>query len=677
MRRIFVILMLSIVLVSIVSAVPFDYCETPLEIKNVGPGSVKNITIPDVCKLPNACKINATIIIGTYSAEYPDVWWATTQEPVNSLTKIAVWYFVSSAGDSITHWENGDYHNKLIWAWEEVITAFGIVTSQQSSLAIYDDIYGYEQDPEKWSLYSINSNNMNVYVRICSFDDDSIFCGSGICDPGETNVNCPEDCAICGDNIADGVEVCDGDDVPSTCEDLGYDGGALSCNAQCSGFDESACFECGDGSCDPGEDLTSCPEDCDLCGDGSCDPGEDCLSCAVDCLESGQVCCSGVVFDGECCIDSDCSENKRCTDNICELYCGNGACDPGEYCETCPEDCGECEDPCSAEGECVGGCPEGDPDCSCDNYGEICGDEEICLGNVFAHNQEGICCDNCIIPEKPEIENVVVSPVAVFIGDEVILDIEDIVTPDDVSIEDKYVEIKSPSGVLLIENIPDGGKKFTPTELGRHDVKFYVVDSLGLYSENVTTYFAVALPVDAIIKAKNSTSDIDVNLKVYIEGLLFGSFDFNGEISDTFPEYCDLEFSGFEGDIDVRLNGVNLTKDDNDKIKLDSFSAVSGYLASYAAESTYRYKNANVSISYEDSNYDVEEDLEVHICSDWDFIERSCSGEWVISESSIDEDDMKLQVDVDSFSGFSIREVAGAINVDSCTPDWDYTDFGS
>lgn len=43
---------------------------------------------------------------------------------------------------------------------------------------------------------------------------------------------------------------------------------------------------CGDNTCDPNEDFTSCPADCEapvVCGDNICDPTEDESSCPFDC----------------------------------------------------------------------------------------------------------------------------------------------------------------------------------------------------------------------------------------------------------------------------------------------------------------------------------------------------------------------------------------------------------
>lgn len=46
----------------------------------------------------------------------------------------------------------------------------------------------------------------------------------------------------CGNNVIEGIEVCDGSDTgENTCISLGYEGGTLGCLADCSGLDTTAC----------------------------------------------------------------------------------------------------------------------------------------------------------------------------------------------------------------------------------------------------------------------------------------------------------------------------------------------------------------------------------------------------------------------------------------------------
>jgi len=98
-------------------------------------------------------------------------------------------------------------------------------------------------------------------------------------------------------------------------------------------------------SCDYNSDCESgycvhniCRSSLTYCGDGYCDTGETCSNCELDC--------------GKCkkSLGESCSYNSDCESGIClhgtcrasTIFCGDGYCDSGEYCQTCPADCGEC-----------------------------------------------------------------------------------------------------------------------------------------------------------------------------------------------------------------------------------------------------------------------------------------------------------------------------------------------
>ncbi len=114
------------------------------------------------------------------------------------------------------------------------------------------------------------------------------YCGDNACDVanGETCRLCPGDCCPnCGDSNIEPGEECDGNSLGGlTCEDFCYDGGTLACHSWCA-FDLSGCTgggpQCGDG-------YAECSEQCD---DTDLN-GKDCsalgydggnLSCAADC----------------------------------------------------------------------------------------------------------------------------------------------------------------------------------------------------------------------------------------------------------------------------------------------------------------------------------------------------------------------------------------------------------
>ncbi|MEL6546785.1 MAG: hypothetical protein AAFQ82_19315, partial [Myxococcota bacterium] len=182
----------------------------------------------------------------------------------------------------------------------------------------------------------------------------------------------------CGNNSAEGTELCDGTDVgTASCASEGFSSGTLLCNSTCTGFDTSACetaSSCNNGVLDAGEV-------CDLSNLGG-------QTCATQGYKTGTLgCAPGCgAFD-----TTQCSGYPNCGNGVAD---GLDACDgqawdagPSPACAnfnlgvgnvTCTSDCGldfsSCtnSDYCAAQGwygdgticdpcEAWGGTP--DPDC--------------------------------------------------------------------------------------------------------------------------------------------------------------------------------------------------------------------------------------------------------------------------------------------------------------------------
>jgi len=97
------------------------------------------------------------------------------------------------------------------------------------------------------------------------------------------------------------------------------------------------------------------------CPNGICDSGETCSSCSSDCpTGSGEVCCSGTIYTGDCCSQSDCSVGEVCVSHSCQIpqptcqslnYLCCDACASGShsgYDDDCPNQvcCDECDTEC-------------------------------------------------------------------------------------------------------------------------------------------------------------------------------------------------------------------------------------------------------------------------------------------------------------------------------------------
>lgn len=217
--------------------------------------------------------------------------------------------------------------------------------------------------------------------------------------------------SVCGDDVAEGVEACDGTDlVGEDCVSLGFDGGRLGCDARCL-FDTAACtIACGNGvvddgeACDgddlDGEDCASqgfddgalgCAADCTfdvnacvvaVCGDDAADGPEDCDGADLgleDCISLGYD-GGAVVCDAACEYDvSGCTGTANCCEVQDAVGCGNDGCE-GAVCGVDPYCC-ETQWDGICVGEAYSMCPEV---CL-----PVCGDGIISGGGEAAEQCEG------------------------------------------------------------------------------------------------------------------------------------------------------------------------------------------------------------------------------------------------------------------------------------------------
>ncbi|MBI2980696.1 MAG: DUF4215 domain-containing protein, partial [Deltaproteobacteria bacterium] len=138
-----------------------------------------------------------------------------------------------------------------------------------------------EQDRGQFFIRAVEWSGLESEFSATSIQPEApAICGNGTCDAGEDTVSCPADCPagggpVCGNNLAEGREQCDGGNT------INCDG----CRGDC-GAVETGCgdgFVCGTEACDDGNTTVGdgCSATCanevqPSCGDGTLQQGEDC-----------------------------------------------------------------------------------------------------------------------------------------------------------------------------------------------------------------------------------------------------------------------------------------------------------------------------------------------------------------------------------------------------------------
>ena len=134
--------------------------------------------------------------------------------------------------------------------------------------------------------------------------------------------SCPD--PTCGDDTAVGAEACDGTDLSGEdCASLGFSGGTLACEIDCTAFDTSGCTTftgdcCADngtpGCIDPACTASVCTGDPSCCADtwdavcaaaafpdpACIDAGGSCPTCGDDTAEGGEICDGGDLSGASC-----------------------------------------------------------------------------------------------------------------------------------------------------------------------------------------------------------------------------------------------------------------------------------------------------------------------------------------------------------------------------------------
>lgn len=173
---------------------------------------------------------------------------------------------------------------------------------------------GICQDGESCSISDCSSQTGNQ--ADCSA---GYFCDYGVCTAE----------IVCGNNIIEGVEVCDGTNLNGqTCISQGFDSGTLACAASCAGFTTSGCQNDVIAEIVEEDNSTDTTGEVSNCGNGRLDSGEECDGSNLggwSCLELGLYsksnsleCGNDCLLDLSSCVD----EHEDTVNNVTVDTCG-------------------------------------------------------------------------------------------------------------------------------------------------------------------------------------------------------------------------------------------------------------------------------------------------------------------------------------------------------------------
>ena len=252
----------------------------------------------------------------------------------------------------------------------------------------WDDSKGAYLCKNSWGTTGGPNNDGTFWIAYSGHAHELSF---GMANFSLTSIGCSTD-ADCDDGVyCNGAETCAGGacqtGTPPICPDDGeFCNGSEVCDETTQG-----CGSTGD-PCDAGTVCNEANDTCELpnCGDGVCDEGENCTSCPGDCISgsSGGTC--GACFKGKC--DGVChpvKEGPECSDCAPGYCCGDGACEGAEDGTNCAIDCGA--PPVCGDGT----CNPGEDSCNCSfDCGTPPATETSCSNGVDDDCQGDVDCDD-------------------------------------------------------------------------------------------------------------------------------------------------------------------------------------------------------------------------------------------------------------------------------------------
>jgi hypothetical protein len=216
------------------------------------------------------------------------------------------------------------------------------------------------------------------------------------------------------------------------------------------------------------------------------------------------------------------------------------------------------------------------------------------------------------------------------------------------------------------------------TKKGDYDFTLYANDTTGNEPSSTKGWFEVYLPIRFYGNTTNAVglSNISVDFTFYRSGTntLLHHFSTNssyGEYNETVHNRT-YDIEARVSNHTIKFISVNITEDTNNSINFDIFlktyaqiTKVRHKIKTLAIRSTLNYSSVNLTFNYSDeisylesqTNYN-ELSIDVYRCSEWNFTDLECYGDWENIGGNVDKFQHIVWINISSLSGFVIADTA-------------------
>jgi hypothetical protein len=252
-------------------------------------------------------------------------------------------------------------------------------------------------------------------------------------------------------------------------------------------------------------------------------------------------------------------------------------------------------------------------------------------------------------------------------------------------IDSVWAEIVLPDSSRINVTLVNGGVvNYTVPMEGNYLVVFFANDTAGGVS-SAQGSFRVSPVIDFTANVEDfSSGGVKVNLTVLKDGEVVSLMgNVSGNLSGSLlADTYDLLFSAFGGDFDVLLKGVDVQAEAGKTLGLDRLS-LADFEEVFAVRNPYSFVGGEVKIRYDESLYSNESYLEIYVCSDWNFTEQACNGDFsLLPDFEQNKSSNEFKFNVSGFSAFGLREsefcgdgiCGGGESTSSCPADCECSD---